>query len=89
MSSVRVDLRRLSLIYGATIVVPLAIGFLAELFIDAAFSLVLTAAFASIPLGVFFVCRTALAEMERVVQLVAPMEETACVETVPEDSRHL
>ncbi len=75
MSSVRIDLRRLTFVYAASILLPLLIGVVAELFIDASFSLVLLAAFVSMPLVVFFVCRSALAEMERVVQIVAPPEE--------------
>jgi hypothetical protein len=75
VSSVLIDLRRLTIIYSAAILVPLAIGFLAELWIDVDFSLIIVAGFVSLPLVVFFVCRTALAEMERVVQLVAPPEE--------------
>ena len=75
MSSVRIDLRRLTIVYSAVILIPLAIGFLAELLIDVDFSLLILAGFVSIPLAVFFVVKTALAEMERVVQMVAPSEE--------------
>jgi len=75
VSSVRIDLRRLTFVYSAVILIPLAIGFLAELLIDVDFSLIILAGFVSIPLAVFFVVKTALAEMERVVQLVAPSEE--------------
>ncbi|MCB0116321.1 MAG: hypothetical protein R2873_01805 [Caldilineaceae bacterium] len=74
MSSVRIDLRRLTIVYSAVILIPLVIGLLAELLIDVDFSLIILAGFVSIPLAVFFVVRTALAEMERVVQLVAPSE---------------
>lgn len=74
MSSVRIDLRRLTIVYSAVILIPLVIGLLAELVIDVDFSLIVLAGFVSIPLAVFFVVRTALAEMERVVQLVAPSE---------------
>ncbi|MBX3000660.1 MAG: hypothetical protein KF893_19220 [Caldilineaceae bacterium] len=84
MSSVLIDLRRLTIVYGAAIFVPLAIGFLADLWIDVDFSLVIVAGFVSLPLVVFFVCRTALAEMERVVQLVAPSEEAEKDELVTE-----
>lgn len=75
MSSVLIDVRRLILVYSAAILAPLGVGFLAELWIDVNFSLIIVAGFVSLPLAVFFVCRTALAEMERVVQLVAPSEE--------------
>lgn len=75
MSSVLIDLRRLILVYSAAILVPLTLGFLVELWIDVDFSLIVIAGFVSLPLVVFFVCRTALAEMERVVQIVAPSEE--------------
>jgi hypothetical protein len=63
------------IVYSAAIFGPLALGFFVELFVDMDFSLVIMAGFVSIPLAVFFVCRTALAEMERVVQQVAPLEE--------------
>lgn len=75
MSSVLIDLRRLAIVYSVAILVPLTIGFLVELWIDVDFSLIVVAGFVSLPLVVFFVCRTALAEMERVVQMVAPSEE--------------
>lgn len=87
MSSVRIDLRRLTIVYSAVILIPLAIGFLAELLIDVDFSLIILAGFVSIPLAVFFVVKTALAEMERVVQLVAPYEEDEEVGDVLETSQ--
>jgi hypothetical protein len=48
------------------------------------FSLIVVAGFVSLPLVVFFVCRTALAEMERVVQMVAPSEEEESNELIRE-----
>jgi hypothetical protein len=86
--SVQIDLRRLTLVYSAAILIPLIIGFVAEFWIDADFSLVVVAGFVSLPLVVFFVCRTALAEMERVVQMVAPVEETENSDIAAEGSRH-
>ena len=79
-TTVRVDLWRLAFVYGAAILAPLSIGLVAELLFEADFSLILMAAFVSLPLVVFFVCRTALAEMERVVQIVAPAEDPTAVE---------
>lgn len=74
MTSVRIEYRRIALVYLVTIAGPLLLGLIAEFFFEASFSLVLLAAFVSIPIAVFFVCRTAIAEMERVVQIVAPYE---------------
>jgi hypothetical protein len=82
--SVLIDLRRLTIVYSTAILAPLAIGFFVDLWIDIDFSLIIVAGFVSLPLVVFFVCRTALAEMERVVQLVAPLEETEKDELVIE-----
>ncbi len=88
MSSVRIDLRRLTIVYSTAILIPLAIGFLAELLIDLDFSLILFAGFVSIPLAVFFVCKTALTEMERVVQLVAPSEDAESCDDVADSPQH-
>jgi hypothetical protein len=84
VSSVLIDLRRLAIVYSVAILAPLTIGFLVELWIDVDFSLIVVAGFVSLPLVVFFVCRTALAEMERVVQMVAPSEEEESNELIRE-----
>lgn len=75
VTDARINWRKLALIYVVTIGVPLLLGAIAELFFESVFSLVLLAGFMAIPLAVFFVCRTALAEMDRVVELVAPLPE--------------
>jgi hypothetical protein len=78
--TVRVDLWRLAFVYTTAILAPLLVGLVAEFFFDTDFSLILLVAFVSLPLVIFWVCRTALAEMERVVQIVAPAEDPAATE---------
>jgi hypothetical protein len=75
VAEAQINWRRLAIIYLATIGIPLLMGAIAELFFESVFSLVLLAGLLAIPLAVFFVCRTALAEMERVVEMVAPLPE--------------
>lgn len=76
MPAVHIDLWRLSLITIVSICLPLLIGFVADQFVDFVLPLALVAGMLTLPFTIFFVCRAVLAEMDRVIAIVAP-EETA------------
>jgi hypothetical protein len=70
--SVHLDIRRLSLIALACMVIPLVVGFIVDQLVPSTLSITLLAGLAAIPIAVIFVSRAVLADMDRVIQIVAP-----------------
>ncbi len=72
MPSVHLDIRRLSLIALACMVIPLVVGFIVDQLVPSTLSITLLAGLAAIPIAVIFVSRAVLADMDRVIRIVAP-----------------
>lgn len=76
MQSQRINIWRLSLVFLFSAAIPLLIGLGADLLFPSSLSMLMLAGIVSIPIVAFTVSRSVLAEMERVIQLVAPDELT-------------
>lgn len=74
MAPVRMDVRRLSIIFLLSTAAPLFLGLLAVVLFDVSVTLLLWVGVMTIPLAAFTVGRAVLAEMDRVIQEVAPDE---------------
>ncbi|MBX3050057.1 MAG: hypothetical protein KF753_01210 [Caldilineaceae bacterium] len=74
MKSERIDIWRLSVIFVVSAAVPLLIGFGVDLLFPSSISMLMVAGIVSIPIVAFVVSRSVLAEMERVIQQVAPSD---------------
>ena len=77
VSPVRINVWRLSIIFLLSTVVPLALSFLAIELFDLSITVLLWVSIASIPLAAFTVSRAVLAELDRVIQILAPEETEA------------
>ena len=76
MQSKRINIWRLSRVFVVSAVIPLLIGLGVDIFYPTSISMLMVAGIVSIPIIAFFVSRSVLAEIERVVQFVAPDEPT-------------
>lgn len=76
MQSERINIWRLSQIFFISAVIPLLIGLGVDILFPSSISMLMVAGIVSIPIVAFVVSRAVLAEMERVIQLVAPFEPT-------------
>ena len=76
MQSERINIWRLSLIFVFSAAIPLLIGLGVDVLFPSSLSMLMVAGIVSIPIVAFVVSRSVLAEMERVIQLVAPSEPT-------------
>lgn len=74
MRSERINIWRLSLIFVVSAAIPLLIGLGVDALFPSSISMLMVAGIVSIPIVAFVVSRSVLAEMERVIQLVAPDE---------------
>lgn len=74
MQSERINIWRLSLIFVVSAAIPLLIGLGVDILFPSSLSMLMVAGIVSIPIVAFVVSRAVLAEMERVIQLVAPSE---------------
>ncbi len=74
VSPVRINMQRLSIVFLLSTIVPLALSFLAVKLFDLSIAVLLWVGLASIPLAAFTVSRAVLAELDRVIQIVAPEE---------------
>ena len=76
MQSERINIWRLSLIFVVSAAIPLLIGLGVDLLFPSSLSMLMVAGIVSIPIVAFVVSRAVLAEMERVIQIIAPSELT-------------
>ncbi len=74
MQSVRINIWRLSVVFVISAAIPLLIGLGIDALFPSSLSMLMVAAIVSIPIVAFVVSRAVLAEMGRVIQLVAPVE---------------
>lgn len=74
VQSERINIWRLSLIFFVSAAIPLLIGLGVDVLFPSSISMLMVAGIVSIPIVAFVVSRAVLAEMERVIQLVAPFE---------------
>jgi len=74
VQSQRINIWRLSLVFVSSAAIPLLIGLGVDLLFPSSLSMLMLAGIVSIPIVAFTVSRSVLAEMERVIQLVAPAE---------------
>ena len=74
MPSERINIWRLSVVFVVSAAIPLLIGLGVDAFFPSSLSMLMVAAIVSIPIVAFAVSRAVLAEMERVIQLIAPVE---------------
>jgi len=74
VQSERINLWRLSLVFVVSAAIPLLIGLGTDALFPSSISMLMVAGIVSIPIVAFAVSRAVLAEMERVIQLVAPLE---------------
>jgi len=74
VQSERINIWRLSLIFFVSAAIPLLIGLGVDILFPSSISMLMVAGIVSIPIVAFVVSRAVLAEMERVIQLVAPFE---------------
>ncbi|RLT40644.1 MAG: hypothetical protein DWI57_08165 [Chloroflexi bacterium] len=76
MQPERINIWRLSLIFVFSAAIPLLIGLGVDILFPSSLSMLMVAGIVSIPIVAFVVSRSVLAEMERVIQAVAPSEPT-------------
>lgn len=74
VQSERINIWRLSLIFVVSAAIPLLIGLGVDVLFPSSISMLMIAGIVSIPIVAFVVSRSVLAEIERVIQLVAPYE---------------
>lgn len=72
MQSERINVWRLSVIFVVSVAIPLLVGLGVDVLFPSSISMLMIAGIVSIPIVAFVVSRSVLAEMERVIQLVAP-----------------
>jgi len=70
----RINVWRLSVIFVVSAAVPLLIGLGVDALFPSSISMLMIAGIVSIPIVAFVVSRSVLAEMERVIQVIAPYE---------------
>lgn len=74
MPSERINIWRLTWIFVVSAAIPLLIGLGVDALYPSSLSMLMVAGIVSIPIVAFVVSRAVLAELERVIQLVAPVE---------------
>lgn len=72
MKSERMNVTRLTLVFVVSVTIPLLIGLGVDALFPSSISMLMLAGIVSIPIVAFTVSRAVLAEMERVIQAVAP-----------------
>jgi hypothetical protein len=77
MEAVRINIRRLATVLLLTLLLPLAVALLADLNLEWMPYLTIGATVIFVPLSTVFVIRTILAELDLVIQQVAPSEPEA------------
>ncbi len=87
MPSARINIWRLTVIFVVSAAIPLSIGLGVDALFPSSLSMLMVAAIVSIPVVAFVVSRAVLAEMGRVIQLIAPVEANQSEDKNPRDDQ--